>query len=334
MTALGDLHLGEAAGEIIRVDTRAAGNGWFIDANAMDDAEFASHVSGTRRYTDPAGAPAGRMDLLTAVMHEMGHALGLDDSYVEQDRDSLMYGFLTMGERRLPTQRDAAAARASGGALHAYARSHFLSSPLTIGTLAPGKSVTVKFQATIASPTATQITNQGTVSGSNFCNVLTDDPTVGGAANPTVTLVAVPPIVVTHPTDQVTDVGLSNATFTAAATSNPAATVQWFVQTNGGRSVQSGLARHQQHAHITSATLAQNGNVYHAVYTNTFTIPTSTDTSDRRDADGQSGADHRAGGARWRRPRGRRPARPSPCRTAPSPIRPSISRASAPGRQG
>ena len=81
VTALGDLHLGEAAGEIIRVDTRAAGKGWFIDANAMDDAEFASHVSGTRRYTDPAGAPAGRMDLLTAVMHEMGHALGLADSY-------------------------------------------------------------------------------------------------------------------------------------------------------------------------------------------------------------------------------------------------------------
>ena len=118
----------------------------------MDDAEFASHVNGTRRYTDPTGAPAGRMDLLTAVLHEMGHALGLDDSYVDQDRDALMYGFLTMGERRLPAPRDALAARVSGGVLHAYARSHFLSSPLSIGALAPGKSVTVKFQATIASP--------------------------------------------------------------------------------------------------------------------------------------------------------------------------------------
>ena len=68
--------------------------------------------------------------------------------------------------------------------------------------------------------------------------MLTNDTTVGGAANPTVTDVAVPPIVVTDPVNQVTDVGLSNATFTAAATSNPAATVQWFVQTNGaGRSI-------------------------------------------------------------------------------------------------
>jgi hypothetical protein len=46
----------------------------------------------------------GRIDLLTAVMHEIGHALGLEDSYAEEDRDSIMYGFLTKGERRFPSQ--------------------------------------------------------------------------------------------------------------------------------------------------------------------------------------------------------------------------------------
>ena len=234
-----------------------------------------------------------------------------------------MYGFLTMGERRLPAPRDAVAARAPGGAPHAYARSHFLSSPLTIGTLTPGKSVTVKFQATIASPTATQITNQGTVSGTNFVNVLTDDPNSVAAGDATITLVAVPPLVVTDPTDQVTDVGLSNATFTAAATSNPAATVQWFVQTSAdGAGVFNPVpGATSDTLTITSATLAQNGNVYHAVYTNTFTTPTSTATTTDATLT-VNPALTIAPTTLAAPPRGRRPTRRSPCRTAPRPIRP------------
>jgi hypothetical protein len=105
VTGLGDLHLGEATGNLIRIDRRAAGNGWFIDPTPMDDAEFANAAAGTRRYTDPSGAPAGRIDLLTTVMHEMGHRLGLGDAYRAQDRDGIMYGFLTKGERRLPAHR-------------------------------------------------------------------------------------------------------------------------------------------------------------------------------------------------------------------------------------
>ena len=75
-------YLGEAGGDRIRVDNNAGGNGWFIGATAEDDAQFATKTSATRRYTDPASAPAGRIDLLTALLHEMGHALGLDDTYV------------------------------------------------------------------------------------------------------------------------------------------------------------------------------------------------------------------------------------------------------------
>src|SRR6185295_4019148 len=37
----------------------------------------------------PSVPPAGHLDLLTAVMHEMGHKLGLSDSYAEQDRDNI-----------------------------------------------------------------------------------------------------------------------------------------------------------------------------------------------------------------------------------------------------
>lgn len=280
ITTLGDLHLGEAAGDVIRVDSSAFGNGWFVGSGSTGDAQFREKVSPTRLYTDPADAPAGRIDLLTAVMHEMGHALGLEDTYSEADRDALMYGFLTKGERRLPSMRDALAARAPNVATRTHTRSHFLSSPLTIGTLPPGKSVTVKYQATITSATATQITNQGTVSG-NFTSVLTDDPNTGAVNDPTLTDVAVAPVVTADPTDQTTDVGLSNATFTAAATSYPTVAVQWQVHTGSDgpgvfNPVPGGTSTTLT---ITSAALAQNGNIYRAVFTNTATTPTSTATT-------------------------------------------------------
>jgi len=55
-------------------------------------------------------------------------------------------------------------------------------------TLPPGKSVTIMFQATVnplnTLPVGTsQVCNQGTVSGSNFSSVLTDDPSKPGAAD-------------------------------------------------------------------------------------------------------------------------------------------------------
>jgi hypothetical protein len=42
------------------------------------------------------------MDLLTAVMHEMGHLLGLDDGYDSPGAASLMSRTLARGFRRLP----------------------------------------------------------------------------------------------------------------------------------------------------------------------------------------------------------------------------------------
>src|SRR5262249_16228754 len=62
---------------------------------------------------------------------------------------------------------------------------------VNIGTLRAGKSVTIKFQVTVNSPpnltllNPARVRNQGTVSGSNFASVLTDDPAVGGASDPT-----------------------------------------------------------------------------------------------------------------------------------------------------
>ncbi|HYJ85157.1 MAG TPA: Calx-beta domain-containing protein, partial [Pyrinomonadaceae bacterium] len=68
---------------------------------------------------------------------------------------------------------------------------------LNIGTLPAGETVTITFQVTVNNNIAApQISNQGTVSGTNFSPVLTDDPDVGGTADPTVTQVDLPDVTV------------------------------------------------------------------------------------------------------------------------------------------
>jgi hypothetical protein len=60
----------------------------------------------------------------------------------------------------------------------------------SLGNLAPGQSVTISYEVVIDSPVAhgtTQVSSQGSVSGSNFTTVLTDDPETAAAADPTVT---------------------------------------------------------------------------------------------------------------------------------------------------
>src|SRR5258708_28354503 len=66
---------------------------------------------------------------------------------------------------------------------------------LNIGTLAAGDSVTITSQVTIDNPYSggPNVSNKGTVSGTNFTSVLTDDPAFGGATDPTLTPVSTPP---------------------------------------------------------------------------------------------------------------------------------------------
>ncbi len=70
-------------------------------------------------------------------------------------------------------------------------------------TLPAATSVTIKFRVTINSniPNGTcQVSNQGTVSATGLTNVLTDDPTVGGSADPTVTPLTSAPVITTAQT--------------------------------------------------------------------------------------------------------------------------------------
>lgn len=101
----------ESAGHIT-IDTDAAGHGWFIDPTPSDNFEFthALNASGSSLQTDPSTAAAGHLDLLTAVVHELGHVLGLPDLTSASDANDLMYIDLADGERRLPTATDVAQA--------------------------------------------------------------------------------------------------------------------------------------------------------------------------------------------------------------------------------
>jgi hypothetical protein len=68
-----------------------AGHGWFVDPTPLQDEEFAA---GTAFPGSPA---AGREDLLTTVVHELGHIAGLPDD----NGSALMLDTLPEGTRRL-----------------------------------------------------------------------------------------------------------------------------------------------------------------------------------------------------------------------------------------
>lgn len=88
---------------------------------------------------------------------------------------------------------------------------------LNIGTLPAGESVTITFNVTVNDPfggAMAQVSNQGTVSGSNFADVLTDDPSVGGTADPTVTPIDLPDVSVAVSPASVAEDGATNLVYT------------------------------------------------------------------------------------------------------------------------
>lgn len=91
------LLLGTEDDGAIVIDSDAAGLGWFVDATPADDAEF-RRVGDDGRSATPNSAAYGQYDLLSAIMHEFGHAAGL-----AHGDHGFMQPTLTAGLRTAPS---------------------------------------------------------------------------------------------------------------------------------------------------------------------------------------------------------------------------------------
>ncbi|MEA3043358.1 MAG: hypothetical protein QOH47_1196 [Sphingomonadales bacterium] len=139
---LAGLSLGSSEAGHITLDDNAAGFNWFIDATPGDDREYAVADYGLRAL--PGTTASVRVDLLTTIMHELGHQIGLGDTYAGGDAGELMYGFINPGQRRLPDAGDVA--EATGTPVDG---TDFALAPVGIGTLLPGQTVTIQWDATV-----------------------------------------------------------------------------------------------------------------------------------------------------------------------------------------
>ncbi len=105
---LGGLTVAFAEGNKIVVDDNAGGLDWFLDTTPGDDAEF--EATSDSRLTGVRDGANADVDLLTVLMHEQGHILGLSDRYLAGSENDLMYGGAEEGVRRLPVAGQAASA--------------------------------------------------------------------------------------------------------------------------------------------------------------------------------------------------------------------------------
>ncbi|MHB8167602.1 MAG: matrixin family metalloprotease [Sulfuricella sp.] len=97
--------VGETTGTSITLDTDAAGYNWFIDPAPSGNSEFLPTANPDVWIAKAGTDAAGKMDMLSVLLHEYGHALGFEHSPNPND---FMAPDLQPGERRLPTSDELA----------------------------------------------------------------------------------------------------------------------------------------------------------------------------------------------------------------------------------
>jgi len=90
--------VGQTSGNIIALDTDAAGHGWYIDYTPYLNEDFLPTSNPNEWVAKAGSSAAGKMDMLSVLLHEYGHALGLEHSV---DAHDFMGTTLTPGMRRL-----------------------------------------------------------------------------------------------------------------------------------------------------------------------------------------------------------------------------------------
>jgi hypothetical protein len=97
---LGGNVLAEFAGNTITLDATADGDGWFVDPAPLSSTAFKPEAT-DRVFAALANGPAsGHMDLLTVLLHELGHVVGLHDLTDALDANNIMAEWLPPGIRR------------------------------------------------------------------------------------------------------------------------------------------------------------------------------------------------------------------------------------------
>jgi Ca2+-binding RTX toxin-like protein len=91
--------LAQVNGNTVLIDIDAAGHGWFVDATPGEHSEFTVTGEASVLAAHPGSAAFAQMDLVTVVMHEIGHVLGL--GHDDADRFAVMDEDLEPGVRRL-----------------------------------------------------------------------------------------------------------------------------------------------------------------------------------------------------------------------------------------
>ena len=91
----GYLGLSDVTTGQVEISANAAGYGWFVEADLLHDSAFVNGIA------QPGSAAANRMDLLTVVLHEMGHFDGWTELDPMTHPDALMALTLGTGQRRI-----------------------------------------------------------------------------------------------------------------------------------------------------------------------------------------------------------------------------------------